>query len=149
MLRMSSLSAASIFKLDSLTHDICHSSTALSRRRQSNISIFFMHFLISLYLYLLGDSKWLWITVAIVYEDLCGNCVGGRVDISMTFHKRAFDFFIPLHIGLTIFKTARLCTVKEVSTLSYPQSCHIFKFSYIVAILIHNSLESPNILLEL
>jgi hypothetical protein len=35
-------------------------------------------------------------------------CRWGIVDICMTFHKRAFDFFIPLHIGLTIFKTARL-----------------------------------------
>jgi hypothetical protein len=37
--------------------------------------------------------------------QLCG---WGRVDICMTFHKRAFDFFIPLHIDLTIFKIARL-----------------------------------------
>jgi hypothetical protein len=30
-----------------------------------------------------------------MYENLCGNCVNGewdRVDICMTFHKRAFDF---------------------------------------------------------
>jgi hypothetical protein len=37
--------------------------------------------------------------------QLCGR---GTVDICMTFHERAFDFFIPLHIGLTIFKIARL-----------------------------------------
>jgi hypothetical protein len=30
------------------------------------------------------------------YENLCGNCVGGRVDICMTFHKRAFDFLYPI-----------------------------------------------------
>jgi hypothetical protein len=35
-------------------------------------------------------------------------CRWGRVDICMTFHKRAFDFFIPLQIDLTIFKIARL-----------------------------------------
>jgi hypothetical protein len=63
--------------------------------------------------------------MAIMYENLCGNCVGGRVDISMTFHKRAFDFFIPLQVDLTFFKIARLCTVKEMPTLSYPHSCHI------------------------
>jgi hypothetical protein len=28
--------------------------------------------------------------MATMYENLCGNCV---VDIIMTFHKRAFDFF--------------------------------------------------------
>jgi hypothetical protein len=32
-----------------------------------------------------------------MYENLCGNCVGG---IELTFHKRAFD--------LTIFKIAQL-----------------------------------------
>jgi hypothetical protein len=34
--------------------------------------------------------------MATMYENLCGNCVGGRWcigDICMTFHKRAFDFF--------------------------------------------------------
>jgi hypothetical protein len=40
-----------------------------------------------------------------MYENLCGNCVGG---IELTFHKRAFDFFIPLHIDLIIFKIGRL-----------------------------------------
>jgi hypothetical protein len=58
-----------------------------------------------------------------MYEHLCGNGVGGveLTDIYVTFHKRAFDFFIPLHIDLTIFKIA----VKEMSALSYPHSCHI------------------------
>jgi hypothetical protein len=32
--------------------------------------------------------------------QLCG---WGRVDICMTFRNHAFDFFIPLHIDLTIF----------------------------------------------
>jgi hypothetical protein len=35
-------------------------------------------------------------------------CAWGRVDIYMTFHKRVFDFFMTLHIDLTIFKIARL-----------------------------------------
>jgi hypothetical protein len=26
---------------------------------------------------LLGDSKWLWINMATMYANLCGNCVGG------------------------------------------------------------------------
>jgi hypothetical protein len=50
-----------------------------------------------------------------MYENLCGNCVGG---IQLTFYKRAFDFFIPTQL---------------------PRKC-----SYIVAILIHNHFESPN-----
>jgi hypothetical protein len=35
-------------------------------------------------------------------------CGWGIVDICMTFHRRAFDFFYSLHIDLTIFKIARL-----------------------------------------
>jgi lysophospholipid acyltransferase (LPLAT)-like uncharacterized protein len=35
-------------------------------------------------------------------------CEWDRVDICMTFYKRAFDFLIPLHIDLTTFKIARL-----------------------------------------
>jgi hypothetical protein len=37
--------------------------------------------------------------------QLCG---WGIIDICMTFHMRAFDFFTPLHIDLIIFKIARL-----------------------------------------
>jgi hypothetical protein len=36
--------------------------------------------------------------------QLCG---WGRVDNCMTFHKRAFNFFISLHVDLTILKIAR------------------------------------------
>jgi hypothetical protein len=53
--------------------------------------------------------------MATMYEHLCGKCVGG---VELTSHKHAFDFFIPLHIDLTIFKIARLWIVKEMSTLS-------------------------------
>jgi hypothetical protein len=53
-------------------------------------------------------------------------CVRGRFVICMTLHKRAFDFFlISLHIDLTVFKIARLLTVKKISTLPYPHTCHI------------------------
>jgi hypothetical protein len=44
-----------------------------------------------------------------MYENVCGNCVGGvelTFHICMTFHKRAFDFFISLHVDLTILKIA-------------------------------------------
>jgi hypothetical protein len=41
----------------------------------------------------LGDSKRLWMGMAAVCEGVCGSCGWGRVDICMTFHKRAFDFF--------------------------------------------------------
>jgi hypothetical protein len=45
--------------------------------------------------------------MATIYENvqLCGS---GTVDICMTFPKRTFDFFIPLHVDLTIFKIVRL-----------------------------------------
>jgi hypothetical protein len=62
--------------------------------------------------------------MATMYENVRGNCVG-IVDICVTFHMRGFDFFMPLHIDLTVFKIVRLRTVKEMSTLSYLQSCHI------------------------
>jgi hypothetical protein len=47
--------------------------------------------------------------------QLCG---WGRVDICMTFHKRTFEFFIPLHIDLTIFKIVQLRPVFIVGNLS-------------------------------
>jgi hypothetical protein len=37
--------------------------------------------------------------------QLCG---WGRVNIRMTFHNRAFDFFISLHVDFIIFKIAQL-----------------------------------------
>jgi hypothetical protein len=49
--------------------------------------------------------------MATMYENLCGNCVGGvRVDNCMTFHRRAFNFFISLHVDLTILKIERHIT---------------------------------------
>jgi hypothetical protein len=43
-----------------------------------------------------------------VRKFMCQLYGWGMVDIGMTFHKSAFDFFIHLHIDLTIFKIARL-----------------------------------------
>jgi hypothetical protein len=48
------------------------------------------------------------ILAAIVRRFMWQLCAWDRVDICMTFHMRAFDFFIPLHIDLIIFKIARL-----------------------------------------
>jgi ribosomal protein S26 len=93
------------------------------------------------------DSKWLGISMVTIYENLCDNCVGG-VELTFVWHfiNVHLIFFIPLYIDLTIFKIARLWTVKEMSTLTYPHSCHIhFR---IVAIRIHNHFESPNILTD-
>jgi hypothetical protein len=69
--------------------------------------------------------------------QLCGR---GRVDICMTFEKRAFDFFYTtLHIDSTIFKIARQRNVNSILPTQLPH-----KFSYIVAILIHNHFETPS-----
>jgi hypothetical protein len=43
-----------------------------------------------------------------VRKSMWQLCGWGTVDIRMTFHKRALDFFIPLHVDLAIFKIARL-----------------------------------------
>jgi hypothetical protein len=56
----------------------------------------------SLYYFMIGQFK------MIVYKMMWQLREWGRVDICMIFHRRAFDFFIPLHIYLTIFKIARL-----------------------------------------
>jgi hypothetical protein len=42
--------------------------------------------------------------------QLCG---WGRVDICMIFHMRAFDFFIPLQIELTIPFTCHLLKMDQ------------------------------------
>jgi hypothetical protein len=39
-----------------------------------------------------------------MYENLCG---WGRVDICMTFHKRAFDFYYTYHCTLTLPRPPR------------------------------------------
>jgi hypothetical protein len=47
----------------------------------------------------------------------------GRVDICMTFHTRAFDFFITLHINLTIpklgdYELSKKCQLNPTDTVA-------------------------------
>jgi hypothetical protein len=56
-------------------------------------------------------------------------CGWGIVDIYVTFHMHAFDFFIPLHIDCQ----------RNVNSILPTELPH--KFSYIVATLIHNHFE--------
>jgi hypothetical protein len=48
-----------------------------------------------------------------MYENICGNCGWARVDICMTFHIRAFDFFCAIILYLLIyhvcFQDGKLC----------------------------------------
>jgi hypothetical protein len=58
-------------------------------------------------------------------------------------------FFIPLHLDLTIFKIARLWTVKLMSTLSHTHSCHInprTQLPYLSTIILNHPIVrlSPN-----
>jgi hypothetical protein len=41
----------------------------------------------------MSDSKWLWINMATMHDNLYGNCVGG---VDLTFHVRAFVFFFTI-----------------------------------------------------
>jgi hypothetical protein len=84
--------------------------------------IFFCHFFRYLVSHVLGDSKWLWISMASMYENLCGNCVG-RIELTFLWQLIIAQFW----------KLSSQCA----------QLPHTF--SYIVAILIHNHFESPNI----
>jgi hypothetical protein len=83
-----------------------------------------------------------------MYEHLCGNCVGSiaiDIDITLTVHSRAI---------LKVVKS--MCNgIKKNQMHAYENKCHTnvnsipftqlpHKFSYIVAILIHNHFESPN-----
>jgi hypothetical protein len=54
-----------------------------------------------------------------MYENLCGNSVGGveLTFVHITFHRRAFDFFKPLHIDLTIFKISDWNGIKKLYPL--------------------------------
>jgi hypothetical protein len=67
----------------------------------------------------------------------------GRVDICMTFHMRAFNFFL-FHCTLTwqIFQNwASMNCPRNVNSIQPTELPH--KFSYIVAIFIHNHFEAP------
>jgi hypothetical protein len=78
--------------------------------------------------------------MATMYENLCGNCVGGveLINIFMTFHVRAFDFFIPLHVDLTIFKLrdyelsekCQLYPIHTVATYIFVHSGHTYPQSF-------------------
>jgi hypothetical protein len=56
----------------------------------------------------LGDLKLLWIIKATMYENLCGNYVGGVELTFVYFISVHLMFFIPFRIDLTIFKIVRL-----------------------------------------
>jgi hypothetical protein len=72
-----------------------------------------------------------------VRKFMCQLC--GRVDICMTFDMRAFDFLY------TIAHNFQNCDCqRNVNSILPTELSHTF--SYIVAILIHNHFESPNIL---
>jgi hypothetical protein len=72
-------------------------------------------------------------------------CEWGRVDICMTFHKRAFDFFNSItHRFDNLQNCATMNCQRNVNSTLPTQLPH--KFSYIVAILGHNHFESPNTL---
>jgi hypothetical protein len=76
-----------------------------------------------------------------MYENVCGNCVR---DICMTFHKRAFDFFTPLQVDLTIFQKLRDSELsKEMSTLSQQHTLHInfrTQLPYLSTIILNHSI---------
>jgi hypothetical protein len=58
----------------------------------------------------------------------------------MTFHKRAFDFFY--RILDNVQNCGAINCERNVNSILPPELPH--KFSYMVAIVIHNHFESPN-----
>jgi hypothetical protein len=87
--------------------------------------------------YILGDSKWLWPSMATMYENLCGNCVD-EVELSFVWH------FISIitHWFDSFQNCATMNCQRNINSILPTQLPH--KFSYIVAILGHNHFESPN-----
>jgi hypothetical protein len=75
-----------------------------------------------------------------VRKFMCQLC--GRVDICMTLHMRAFDFLYT--IAHNFQNCATMNCQRNVNSILPTDLPH--KFSYIVAILIHNHFKSPNIL---
>jgi hypothetical protein len=94
-------------------------------------------------LIILGDSKWLWISTYDNYvrKSMWQLCGWGMVHICMTFHKRAFDTIA--HWFDNVQNCATPNCQKKVNSIPPTQFPH--KFLYIVAILIQNHFESPNI----
>jgi hypothetical protein len=75
---------------------------------------------------------------------MCQLCRWGRVDICITFHKRAFVFFYTIaHLFDKFQNCATMNCQRNVNCILPTQLPH--KFSYIIAILIHNHFELPNI----
>jgi hypothetical protein len=56
-------------------------SIKLSRQINFNKSCSVKLLVLTQWLQILGDSKWLWISMATTYENVCGNCVG-RVELT-------------------------------------------------------------------
>jgi hypothetical protein len=84
----------------------------------------------------------LWPSMATMYENLCGNCVG-RVDIFLTVHCRAILKTVKSMCNdIKKIKCTLMKCHKNDNSTSSTQLPH--KFSYIVAILDHNHFESPN-----
>jgi hypothetical protein len=84
--------------------------------------------------------------------DKCGNyvrkfmwqlCGWDRVDISLTVHSRAILKVVKsMCNGIKKIKCTLMKCHTNVHSITFTQLPH--KFSYIVAILIHNHFESPN-----
>jgi hypothetical protein len=86
----------------------------------------------------LGDSKWSWISMRTMYENLCGNCVG-RIELTFFWQFIVAQFW-KLSIQCTMVKKNMKCHTVVNPT---PPTRLPHKFSSIVAILIHNHFESP------
>jgi hypothetical protein len=81
--------------------------------------------------------------MATMYENLCGNCVDRIEDISLAVHSGTILKIVKsMCTGIKRIK----CTLMKCHTNvnSTPPTKLPHKFSYIVAILIHNHFESPN-----
>jgi hypothetical protein len=81
----SNLTLCVVCRLTSGAFTIDSSTTTLKRNLTERPILFFMKEQI------LGDSKWLWISMATMFENLCGNCLGG---VELTF----ISHFISVHL---------------------------------------------------
>jgi hypothetical protein len=80
-----------------------------------------------------------------MYEHLCGNYVGG-VELTFVSHfisVHLFFFYTIAHLFDKFQNCATMNCQRNVNCILPTQLPH--KFSYIVAILIHNHFELPNI----
>jgi hypothetical protein len=89
--------------------------------------------------YMVGDSKWLWISMATMDENPCGNRVGG-VGLTTVWH---FIFFFTIVHWIDNFQNcATMNCQKNVNSIPPTQSPH--KSSHIARTPIHDHFESPN-----